>query len=315
MASSKSQSNNHAGASGCSRYSGNVDRIFACPVCYEKYDSHIMLCKSGHSVCKLCSERLQQCPQCCAGYLGTRNYALEDFLTELQRLKTSPEEAFDDITSAAEAREIKKRTKEAEQIETLKRECHRTSHSDYVVCRLRNCRLSMPLDDLKKHFEQRHPGEFTILRATPYLSKSFFAYTVHLVNHRYALITEFGIFFLILRIEKQPLDEDEPLATLTAWIQGTCKDEEAHLFYSSIQVQRHTCKASYHDYVQGCRPTVADIEGKNECLKVSLHMSDETSLRISGYVCLNKFSNNPHPRRTITEIWNTADNNAYSDSE
>ncbi|XP_055691796.1 uncharacterized protein LOC129794901 [Lutzomyia longipalpis] len=329
MESSESQSNNHKGASGCSKSSGDVaDRIFACPVCYERYDSHIIQCKSGHSVCKKCSERLRQCPQCCAGYIGTRNFTLEDLLTEFQQIDTSPEKALDDIFIAAEARAIEKRAKEAEwaeKMETMKREFNKlvqafqdmnsrnaralsessgSDHVDHVVCRLRNCRLTMSVDDLREHLKQRHPEDVEILKATPYLSKSFFSFRLQCVSHRYALVTTFGIFFLIIRVEKQPIGGNEFHIAVTAWIQGTCKDEEAHLFYSRIQIQINNIRAIYHDCVHGCRPTVADIEGKNECLKFSRTFNSSYNLIVDGYVCLNKFSNNPRQRRTITETYN-----------
>ena len=37
---------------------------FECPVCYEDFQSPIYQCFNGHSLCKVCIDQVQSCPQC-----------------------------------------------------------------------------------------------------------------------------------------------------------------------------------------------------------------------------------------------------------
>ncbi|KAG4068938.1 hypothetical protein HA402_005086 [Bradysia odoriphaga] len=56
-----------------------------CHVCFEDYkvNQRIWQCHSGHSICTVCRNRLSECPFCKAPYQGTRNYAIEDIVREL----------------------------------------------------------------------------------------------------------------------------------------------------------------------------------------------------------------------------------------
>lgn len=52
-------------------------KYMECPVCNEYMNVHIKQCNQGHSICKTCRQKLQECPLCKSGFGSARNYALE----------------------------------------------------------------------------------------------------------------------------------------------------------------------------------------------------------------------------------------------
>ncbi|XP_059619092.1 E3 ubiquitin-protein ligase sina-like [Phlebotomus argentipes] len=306
-----------------------VDRVFSCPVCYEKYTSHIMQCQSGHSVCQNCHGRLNQCPQCCARYNGTRNYTLEDIMTELSQLQCSPEDAVKDVSDAATIRKMARpasqiinnvpdanavtgnaSSSQAAQV-TPPQVTSSPGNSERTVCRMQYCRMTMPLNSLENHLLTRHDSNVRRLTATAYLSKSYFTLDRLCVGHRFALLTEFGIFFLIIRVEKLNTRD----IRMTAWIQGACSNAEASLFYSYLQVQINNMKATYHDIVHGSRSTVAQIEDARECLSLIVKADSYCNFHMQGFVSLNRSQTDaPRQKYTLTEFVRVDDSTSDDDS-
>lgn len=57
-----------------------------CPICYNYMLSEILLCATGHSICKKCVNTLKkrECPICAAVFPNIRNYALEDAAEQIK---------------------------------------------------------------------------------------------------------------------------------------------------------------------------------------------------------------------------------------
>ncbi|XP_055715923.1 E3 ubiquitin-protein ligase SIAH1B-like isoform X1 [Phlebotomus papatasi] len=304
-------------ASGAS--SSLADRVFCCPVCYEKYTSNIMMCQKGHAVCQKCYPHLEQCPLCCARYLGTRNFILEEIISELNRLNTCPEDAVKYILDAATLRDSAAAASSSQAAKVSSpgvRQGNNTQtavREEKTVCRMQYCRISLLAKDLRGHLIEKHKENVFQLRASSYLSKSYFNFDLTCTGgNRRALLTEFGIFFLIIRVEKLNRLNPKDLI-VTAWVQGTCTNNEAPLFYSWLQVNVRHIKATYHDYVHGSRSTVSQIEEKNECLNFAVRAEPYSTLKIQGYVCLNK-NYSERPRRTETETEYCSNDNVSSSS-
>lgn len=52
-------------------------KCMECPVCNEYMNLQIRQCSQGHSICKDCRQKLQECPLCKSGFGASRNYMLE----------------------------------------------------------------------------------------------------------------------------------------------------------------------------------------------------------------------------------------------
>uniref|UniRef100_A0A1L8DT89 Putative e3 ubiquitin-protein ligase sina n=1 Tax=Nyssomyia neivai TaxID=330878 RepID=A0A1L8DT89_9DIPT len=296
-----------ASRNNASEFTKDVLCIFECPICCENYDSHIIQCQSGHSICDNCAKRLHKCPQCNARYNGTRNYALEDILAQLQRAKTTPKKIVDDVLYATEARANAARQQNVVTTGVITvTPVVPKKKKETTVCRMNKCRQFMPLDDLQGHLKSAHNEDVYILNGKTKWKRCRFGFKGNsLYNQRYALLTDIGIFFLIVRIEIFVEDGDD-MIRITAWIQGTCKPEVAHRYYSLIEIEFNGTRATYQDYVHGDLATVAEIEDNDECLKFSVYNNhdDDIEIDISGFVSYNMTSNRDkdRPRRQNTNI-------------
>lgn len=65
----------------------DLDDLLQCPVCYEIPSGQIFQCNEGHHVCGRCKARLSQCPVCRALFFGTRNYAMEELIANVRKLR------------------------------------------------------------------------------------------------------------------------------------------------------------------------------------------------------------------------------------
>lgn len=298
------------------------DRICKCPICLENYNSYIVLCESGHAVCHECSKRLEQCPRCTGKYYGTRNYALEDILEELNRANIPPETIVQDIINIVKVRVTAQRivnakvaAQTAQQqtpvvpvvatvsnvITGYATECRETTNivvesqepqkanddPNEIMCKMLNCQRMVTLDGLRKHLRKEHKREVKLVLPMPNNSKSYFNFETFCTSRCYALDTEIGIFYVIVNINEGPNN----LHTITAWIQGTRKDDP-HRFYSFIEIQLKGAKAFYQNFILGARETAAQIEASQKCLRLrvgGLKSSDD--LFITGFVCFNGDAN------------------------
>jgi len=57
-----------------------ISKLLECPVCYEIIYAPVLGCLSGHNICGICRQNLQECPICRKGYSGVRNLFAEQFL-------------------------------------------------------------------------------------------------------------------------------------------------------------------------------------------------------------------------------------------
>ncbi|KAG6453693.1 hypothetical protein O3G_MSEX008264 [Manduca sexta] len=65
----------------------DLDDLLQCPVCYEIPSGQIFQCNEGHHVCGRCKARLDVCPVCRALFFGTRNYAMEELIANVRKLR------------------------------------------------------------------------------------------------------------------------------------------------------------------------------------------------------------------------------------
>lgn len=65
----------------------DLDDLLQCPVCYEIPSGQIFQCNEGHHVCGRCKMRLDVCPVCRAFFFGTRNYAMEELIDNVKKLR------------------------------------------------------------------------------------------------------------------------------------------------------------------------------------------------------------------------------------
>lgn len=64
--------------------SEGVLRELECPVCIEYMLPPIELCKNGHSICRHCRLKLQECPTCRNPFVNIRNLALENLTKKVK---------------------------------------------------------------------------------------------------------------------------------------------------------------------------------------------------------------------------------------
>ncbi|GAB0099216.1 Zinc finger, RING/FYVE/PHD-type [Sergentomyia squamirostris] len=288
------------------------ERIFVCPICFEKYSGNIMQCQSGHSVCEICFRDVTQCPQCRGNFIGTRNYIMEDFILELGRMKISPEKAMEAVLKCAKDQQMSSRvmseplrsfsTPENDDNETETEEDFGIHVEELIIndldrrtnCMMENCDERPEHSEIEQHLFTKHMDKTKRLRASAYFSKSHFGMVIPCLPARFAFITEFGTFFLIIRTVQTSTS-----TKVSAWVQGACENSEATLFYFWLTFHVNDSRAVFHDYVHGSGTPFNEIEGQNQCLMFCAEAQPFDRLFIKGYICLNN-RRVLHPRHTVT---------------
>ncbi|KAF2882721.1 hypothetical protein ILUMI_23454 [Ignelater luminosus] len=64
------------------KVNGEMMKLIECPLCNDCMSSPIYQCQTGHSFCKTCISKLNDCPLCHRVLTQTRNYVLEDVINQ-----------------------------------------------------------------------------------------------------------------------------------------------------------------------------------------------------------------------------------------
>ena len=122
-----------------------VAKSLECPVCLEIIESPpIYLCEKGHGLCSACRQPLKDqdlpCPVCRGKLTDTRNFALENVLEQLPKVKCKYEGCN---FQKSDAQQIKIHQKE---------ECRERP----VICAIASCQKPIAMSKLFGHLETKH---------------------------------------------------------------------------------------------------------------------------------------------------------------
>uniref|UniRef100_A0A1B0CJE3 RING-type domain-containing protein n=2 Tax=Lutzomyia longipalpis TaxID=7200 RepID=A0A1B0CJE3_LUTLO len=169
-------------------------------------------------------------------------------------------------------------------------------------CKMENCRQIILLDELEQHLlsQHRHHVKHLTMEETNGCSGSNFDFNLDCHEHRFALLTDFGIFFLIINIDESSDEANAPVedAIVTSWIQGVCCNDQAPLFNYTLSIELDGIRATYQDYVHTYKATASHIKWKNQCLGFFVYIPNSSSMKVKGHLCL---SDSPTPRRRSSD--------------
>jgi E3 ubiquitin-protein ligase SIAH1 len=116
--------------------------LLECPVCLTTMKPPIYQCRSGHSVCGECKERVEDCPTCRGAFIDTRNRIVEELAYKVR---------YPCINKFRGCNE-KAQHKDMEKHESV---CpHRMYHC--LVAKDNGCTWTGPHSDIVAHTEQKH---------------------------------------------------------------------------------------------------------------------------------------------------------------
>lgn len=125
-----------------------LGELIICPVCYEEYEGHILLCIAGHAVCQKCKIQLTECPQCKSPYTGTRNYSMEDVVQKVQSIRAQSSVTSNEIKRIADLKKPKE-AQDAELAEAASRKAAAQALLDNAPRPNKRNRKKYPIEDDK----------------------------------------------------------------------------------------------------------------------------------------------------------------------
>ncbi|XP_023934426.2 uncharacterized protein LOC112043316 [Bicyclus anynana] len=256
----------------------NLDDLLQCPVCYEIPPGQIFQCNEGHHVCGGCKLRLDVCPVCRALFFGTRNYAMEELISNFRKMrslknssKASGSGSSQSSTPAQEnaSEECENNANEDEDgqsvinnyFERNRRPPQACSGLFRCLCCKPGSTARLPAARLLNHLRYFHAPDLIEGRSEngEYLQAWQFA----TVPGKFVIavrIADMGIFFLTI---------DITATTLCAWVSMAVSPWIAHEFTYTITICGNDREAIFSDSVWSVRSCEGTLKKRGNCLVVS----------------------------------------------
>ncbi|KAJ4452063.1 hypothetical protein ANN_03579 [Periplaneta americana] len=129
-------------------------RELECPMCLHYLMPPIGLCKNGHSICKICRNKVQQCPTCKEDFTDNRSISLENIVRGLHY------PCHNKTNGCAEVLPNELMMEHEEICGLGVHECPLKKKFTGFV----NCKWMGTWDDLKTHIERDHGKQFFVER-------------------------------------------------------------------------------------------------------------------------------------------------------
>ncbi|CAH4030841.1 uncharacterized protein LOC123717828 [Pieris brassicae] len=256
----------------------NLEDLLQCPVCYEIPSGQIFQCNEGHHVCGRCKMRLDVCPVCRAFFFGTRNYAMEELISNFKRVKKlkSSTKTSESSQSSSPAAVIE--TSDAElviQTPALE-EQENSEHSSTnrlappLSCRGRYrclcCKQGsvqrLPLARLLNHLRYFHRSDLIEGRSenAEYMQAWQFPTTPGRIVTAVRVV-EMGIFFLVIEVVEGQV--------LHAWMTMAASAWVAHGFNYSLTISGNDREAIFTDYVWSVKSCEGTLKKQKHTLSIT----------------------------------------------
>lgn len=255
----------------------DLDDLLQCPVCYEIPSGQIFQCNEGHHVCGRCKMRLDVCPVCRALFFGTRNYAMEELIANVRRLRAF--KLGGKVTTDSSSDKNDTPTKEDTSVEVPEIDSFEGDGSDAQsnqstarapqackgLFRCLSCKngngVRLPAARLLNHLRYFHSPELIEGKSEngEYVQAWQFSTTPgRLVTA--VRVADMGIFFLIIEISND---------ALCAWLSMAASPWVAHEFSYTITISGNDREAIFSDCVWSVRSCEGTLKTRGHCLIIN----------------------------------------------
>ncbi|CAG9783040.1 unnamed protein product [Diatraea saccharalis] len=254
----------------------DLDDLLQCPVCYEIPSGQIFQCNEGHHVCGRCKMRLDMCPVCRALFFGTRNYAMEELIANVRKLRafklggkvtTGADAVESSAPSSVSPAEPESETTEEEESnhESSSRSALRAPPACKGLFRCLCCKNGnserLPSARLLNHLRYFHAPE--LIEGQSENGEYIQAWQFSTVPGRIVTavrISDMGIFFLIIEIA---------LDSVCAWLAMAASPWVAHEFSYTVTISGNDREAIFSDCVWSVRSCEGSLKKRGHCLAVN----------------------------------------------
>ncbi|KAM3966871.1 uncharacterized protein ACR2FA_012402 [Aphomia sociella] len=256
----------------------DLDDLLQCPVCYEIPSGQIFQCNEGHHVCGRCKARLDMCPVCRALFFGTRNYAMEELIANVRKLRafklggkiTTGAESLENVTPAAAATTVTESIPTEEddnQSESSSRSSLRAPPACKGLFRCLCCKSGtgerLPAARLLNHLRYFHSPDLIEGQSEngEYVQLWHFSTAPGRIVTA-VRVSDMGIFFLIIEISND---------TVCAWLSMASSPGVAQVFSYSVTISGNDREAIFSDCVWSVRSCEGSLKKRGHCLMVTGH--------------------------------------------
>lgn len=254
----------------------DLDDLLQCPVCYEIPSGQIFQCNEGHHVCGRCKMRLDVCPVCRALFFGTRNYAMEELIANVKKLRafklggkittgTSSESNTPAIDETTVEPESTNDDEDENNMNFASRPAFRAPQACKGLFRCLCCKTGhaerLPSARLLNHLRYYHAPE--LLEGQSENGEYLQAWQFSTVPGRLVTavrVADMGIFFLIIEISND---------SVCAWLTMAASPWVAHEFCYTVTISGNDREAIFSDCVWSVRSCEGSLKKRGHCLLVN----------------------------------------------
>ncbi|XP_075985491.1 uncharacterized protein LOC142982719 [Anticarsia gemmatalis] len=254
----------------------DLDDLLQCPVCYEIPSGQIFQCNEGHHVCGRCKMRLDLCPVCRALFFGTRNYAMEELIANVRKLRAF--KLGGKVTTADSAAENKSPPKEStaavpesesadDDVSDVQsnQSTARVPQACKGLFRCLSCKtgngVRLPAARLLNHLRYFHSPE--LIEGKSENGEYVQAWQFSTAPGRIVTavrVADMGIFFLVIEISND---------SVCAWLAMAASPWVAHEFSYTITISGNDREAIFSDCVWSVRSCEGSLKKRGHCLVVN----------------------------------------------
>ncbi|CAB3237218.1 unnamed protein product [Arctia plantaginis] len=253
----------------------DLDDLLQCPVCYEIPSGQIFQCNEGHHVCGRCKMRLDVCPVCRALFFGTRNYAMEELIANVKKLrafklggKVTTNTVPENTTPAKEKPPEVVETESAGDDESEVQSNQSTARAPQAckgLFRCLSCKtgngIRLPSARLLNHLRYFHSPE--LIEGKSENGEYVQAWQFSAVPGRIVTavrVSDMGIFFLVIEISND---------SVCAWLSMAASPWVAHEFSYTVTISGNDREAIFSDCVWSVRSCEGSLKKRGHCLIVN----------------------------------------------
>uniref|UniRef100_A0A2A4JRU3 RING-type domain-containing protein n=1 Tax=Heliothis virescens TaxID=7102 RepID=A0A2A4JRU3_HELVI len=252
----------------------DLDDLLQCPVCYEIPSGQIFQCNEGHHVCGRCKMRLDVCPVCRALFFGTRNYAMEELIANVKKLrafklggKVTTDTCSENNTPPKEdTTEVPENESVGDDVsEQSSQTTQRPPQACKGLFRCLSCKngngVRLPAARLLNHLRYFHSPE--LIEGRSENGEYVQAWQFSTVPGRIVTavrVADMGIFFLIIEISND---------NVCAWLSMAASPWVAHEFSYTVTISGNDREAIFSDCVWSVRSCEGSLKKRGHCLVVS----------------------------------------------
>ncbi|XP_053601850.1 uncharacterized protein LOC128670307 isoform X1 [Plodia interpunctella] len=252
----------------------DLDDLLQCPVCYEIPTGQIFQCNEGHHVCGRCKARLDMCPVCRALFFGTRNYAMEELIANVRKLRAfklgGKITTGTDITETPEPENstaiiVNNRPEEEGNNDDVSESSAGPPQACKGLFRCLCCKNGngerLPAARLLNHLRYYHAPDLLEGQSEngEYLQLWQFSTAPGRIVTA-VRVSDMGIFFLIIEMTSD---------SISAWLSMAASPWVAHVFSYTVTISGNDREAIFSDCVWSVRSCEGSLKKRGHCLMLN----------------------------------------------